>query len=196
MSTKKSEVANQVLDKVIELSDDHCDPFGDDSHYMEIAIKLAHEAAQRREVPVGAVVVHRNQVSKESRIVGLGFNLRETTHDPSAHAELVAMRRAAQVLGQWRLNECTLYVTLEPCPMCAGAIVNARVQRVVYGCDDPKAGAVRSLYRLIDDQRLNHRAELRCGLESQRCSQVLKDFFAMRRAEKQALRKTKTQGDD
>ena len=160
-----------------------------DLHYMEIAIKLAQEAALRREVPVGAVVVHNDPFTQESRVIGLGFNLRETTNDPSAHAEIIAMRRAAQSLGQWRLNECTLYVTLEPCPMCAGAIVNARIQRVVYGCADPKGGGVRSLYQLIDDPRLNHRSELRVGLKAERCAQVLKDFFAMRRAEKKAAKR-------
>ena len=159
-----------------------------DLHYMEIAIKLAREAASRREVPVGAVVVHHDPSTQDARVVGLGFNLRETTNDPSAHAEIVAMRRAAQSLGQWRLNECTLYVTLEPCPMCAGAIVNARIQRVVYGCADPKGGGVRSLYQLVDDPRLNHRAEIRSGVEAERCAQVLKDFFAMRRAEKKSAK--------
>ena len=163
----------------------------DDLHYMEIALNLAREAAKRREVPVGAVVVHRDSQTGKSTVVGLGFNLRETTNDPSAHAEVVAMRRAAQKLGQWRLNECTLYVTLEPCPMCAGAIVNARIRRVVYGCSDPKAGAARSLYQLIDDPRLNHRALIKDGVESERCARVLKDFFTMRREEKKASRRGK-----
>lgn len=158
----------------------------DDQHYMEIALKLALEAAERNEVPVGAVVVHHSPETAEHRVIGLGFNLRECTHDPTAHAEIIAMRRAAQALGQWRLNECTLYVTLEPCPMCAGAIVNARIKRVVYGCDDPKAGAVRSIYQLIDDQRLNHRALLESGVESERCAKVLTDFFARRRSENKA----------
>ena len=162
-----------------------------DQRYMEIALKLAQEAAERCEVPVGAVVVHHPQ-SAEPQVIGLGFNLRETTHDPSAHAEIIAMRRAAQYLGQWRLDECTLFVTLEPCPMCAGAIVNARIKRVVYGCDDPKAGAARSLYQLIDDQRLNHRAQITSGIESERCSQVLKDFFARRRLENKAKKQLKS----
>ena len=157
-----------------------------ENRYMEMALKLAEEAALRGEVPVGAVVVHQDPQSHEERVIGLGFNLRETTQDPSAHAEIVAMRRAAQSLGHWRLNDCTLYVTLEPCPMCAGAIVNARVSHVVYGCDDHKAGAVRSLYTLITDSRLNHRLSYEHGVEADRCAQVLKQFFKRRRAEKKA----------
>ena len=156
----------------------------DDERAMRSCIRLGAEAATRGEVPVGALVVHEDPESGARRVIAVGFNLRETTHDPTAHAEIVAMRRAAQLLGQWRLDECTLYVTLEPCPMCAGAIVNARVRRVVYGCDDPKAGAGRSLYTLMTDTRLNHRVELQMGLFAHECAQLLKEFFARRRQEK------------
>jgi tRNA(adenine34) deaminase len=158
----------------------------DDLRYMRACLSLAHEASQRDEVPVGAIVVHEDPETKVREVIGVGFNLRETTHDPTGHAEIVAMRRAAQRLGQWRLNECTLYVTLEPCPMCAGAIVNARIRRVVYGCDDPKGGAGRSLYAIMTDERLNHRVELVTGILAEESAQVLKAFFARRRAEKRA----------
>ena len=160
----------------------------DDLRYMRSCLNLAREAALRGEVPVGAVVVHHHPDTGVKEVIGVGFNLRETTHDPTAHAEIVAMRRAAQNLGQWRLNECTLYVTLEPCPMCAGAVVNARVRRVVYGCDAPKAGAGRSLYTLMTDQRLNHRVELVSGVLAEESAQALKVFFARRRREKREKR--------
>ena len=160
-----------------------------DHHYMNVCLNLAVEAAARNEVPVGAIVVHhRSDDPYADQIIGTGFNLRETTHDPTAHAEIVAMRRASQVLGQWRLDECTLYVTLEPCPMCAGAIVNARIKRVVYGCHDPKAGAGRSVFTLMDDSRLNHRAEISHGILSDRCAHVLTSFFQRRRAENKRAR--------
>ena len=166
----------------------------DDIHYMRVCLALAHEANLRNEVPVGAVVVHEHPETQKREVIGVGFNLRETTSDPTGHAEIIAMRRAAQRLGQWRLNECTLYVTLEPCPMCAGAIVNARIRRVVYGCDDPKGGAAQSLYTIMTDERLNHRVELLSGILAEESAQVLKSFFVRRRnekkLEKQARRET------
>src|SRR3954469_10791512 len=122
--------------------------------YMRRALEAAEAAARTGEVPVGAIVVVRDEV------VAVAHNERETLNDPTAHAEIVALRRAAAVLGGWRLTEAELYVTMEPCPMCAGAMVNARVRRLVYGCDDPKAGAVKTLYKLLDDARLNHRVEV------------------------------------
>ena len=152
-----------------------------DEYYMGIAIDLAKQAAHQGEVPVGALVVHQSPGGEEKKIVGLGHNLRETNHDPCAHAEIVAMQQAASNLGYWRLHECTLYVTLEPCIMCAGAIVNARVKHVVYGCDDPKAGAVRSIYNIISDERLNHRASYTAGVAAEQCATLLKDFFKSRR---------------
>ena len=169
-----------------EVADETLD--AEDRGYMNACLALAREAAARDEVPVGAIVVHHDPESGARRVVGTGFNIRETAHDPTGHAELIAIRRAGIALGQWRLDECTLYVTLEPCPMCAGAIVNARVRRVVYGCDDPKSGAARSLYTLMNDPRLNHRVELCAGIEADQCAQELKDFFGRKRREKKAAR--------
>ena len=147
-----------------------------DEAFMREAIAEGARAAARGEVPVGAVAV------LEGRVIGRGHNLRETARDPSAHAELIAMRAAAAYLSSWRLVGVTLYITLEPCPMCAGAIVNARVPRVVYGADDPKAGAVRTLYQLLEDPRLNHRAVVQPGLLAEDCAAQLKGFFSAVRA--------------
>lgn len=141
-------------------------------YFMDEALYLAEEAASFGEVPVGAVVV------LDGRVIGRGMNHRERDQDPVAHAEIQAIRAAAEHLGSWRLVDTTLYVTLEPCPMCAGAIVNARVPRVVYGCDDPKAGAVRSVYGLLEDPRLNHRAEIVSGVRGERAAELLTQFFA------------------
>lgn len=159
--------------------------------YIELCALLAERAAMIGEVPVGAVVVHRHPLSGEERIIGRGYNLRETRRDPLAHAEVEAIRAASRVLEHWRLEECELYVTLEPCAMCAGAIVNSRIRRVIYGCDDLKAGATRSLYQLADDPRLNHRAEVITGVCAARCAQLLREFFATRRAHKRAARLTR-----
>ena len=143
---------------------------------MREALAEAALAAARGEVPVGAIAV------LDARIIGRGHNLRETARDPSAHAELIAMRAAAAYLSSWRFVGVTLYITLEPCPMCAGAIVNARVPRVVYGADDPKAGAVRSLYQLLEDARLNHRARVDAGVLADDCAAQLRSFFGRVRA--------------
>ena len=144
---------------------------------MRQAIALAREAAAIGEVPIGCVVV-----DVTGAVIGRGCNRRETDHDPTAHAEVIALREAARASGHWRLTDCTLVVTLEPCPMCAGAIVNARVPLVVYGCDDPKAGAARTLYRLSDDPRLNHRAAVVPGVLADECADLLRDFFKAQRA--------------
>jgi tRNA(adenine34) deaminase len=152
----------------------------DDAFWMNEALKLAGEAGGRGEIPVGAIVVH-HPVGESARIIGRGFNRRETDADPSAHAEIVAMREAGRALGQWRLLACTLYVTLEPCPMCAGAIVQSRLPRLVYGCRDPKAGAVDSLYQLCGDARLNHQVEVVGEVRAEESSRLLKAFFAARR---------------
>ena len=144
-----------------------------DAEFMRLAQHEASVAAARGEVPVGALIVR----TVEQTIVARGHNLRETLQDPTAHAELLAMRWAAQDLGSWRLDHCTLYVTLEPCPMCAGALLNARIARVVYGCADPKAGAVQSLYSIGLDTRLNHRFALTTGVLEEPCAQLLKQFF-------------------
>ena len=150
----------------------------DHDGWMREALDLARAAAEAGEVPIGAVVVH----DPTGRIVGRGFNRRLLDHDPTAHAEILAMREAGRALGHWRLLDCTLYVTLEPCPMCAGAIVNARLPRLVYGCDDPKAGAVRTLFHLCEDPRLNHRVEVVSGVLSEECAEVLREFFRTQRA--------------
>jgi tRNA(adenine34) deaminase len=140
--------------------------------FMQQALAAAADAARIGEVPVGAVVVAGGQV------VAVAHNERETKNDPTAHAEVVALRRAAAALGSWRLLGADLYVTMEPCPMCAGALVNARLRRVVYGCDDPKAGAARTLYRLLDDPRLNHRVEVHPGVLGADCAAILRSFFS------------------
>jgi tRNA(adenine34) deaminase len=145
-------------------------------HYMQQALAEARQAAEEDEVPVGAVIVH------DGRIIAAAHNQRETLHDPTAHAEMIAITQAAEALGGWRLEGCTLYVTLEPCPMCAGAIVQARVPTVVYGAFDPKAGAVASLYELLSDVRLNHRCELVAGVLGDECGALLTEFFRGRRA--------------
>jgi tRNA(adenine34) deaminase len=143
----------------------------DDEACMRVALQEAIAAYETGEVPVGAVVVH------DGHIIGRGHNLRETLNDPTAHAEMLAMTSASESKGEWRLEDCTLYVTLEPCPMCAGAIVNARMKRVVFGATDPKAGACGTLYNLVQDARLNHRAELSGGVMGAEASELLKSFF-------------------
>jgi tRNA(adenine34) deaminase len=147
-----------------------------DEGMMRRALALAREAMALGEVPVGSVVTFRG------RLIAQAFNLRETLDDPTAHAERLALTLAGRALGSWRLDECTLYVTLEPCPMCAGAIVLGRLGRLVYGADDPKAGACRTLYRLADDPRLNHRAKVVAGVLEEECGAILKEFFRGRRA--------------
>ena len=143
-----------------------------DEVHMRTALAAAERAALSGEVPVGAVVVIRGEV------IAVAHNQRETKNDPTAHAEIVALRAAAAVLDSWRLVDADLFVTMEPCPMCAGAIVNARVRRLVYGCDDPKAGAVRTLFQLLDDQRLNHRVEVVPGVLAVESAALLKSFFS------------------
>ena len=147
-----------------------------DRRFMGEALALAGEAAARGDVPVGALVV------MEGRIVGTGFNTREHAGDPAGHAEIVALREACRASGRWRVDGATLYVTLEPCPMCAGALVNARVARLVYGAADPKAGAVRSLYQICEDPRLNHRLAVRGGVRAEECAAALQGFFRAIRA--------------
>lgn len=142
-----------------------------DSDYMQMAVDLAEEAQSLGEVPIGAVIVH------DGKVIARAHNRRELDQDPVAHAELLAIRQAATALASWRLIDCTLYVTLEPCAMCAGALVLARVDRLVFGCRDPKAGAVRTLYSIADDDRLNHSIEVEEGVMGERCSALLSDFF-------------------
>lgn len=145
-----------------------------DDAMMARALLLAEQAAAMGEVPVGAVVYR----SSTGEVLGEGFNRRETDHDPAAHAELLAVRRACARLGDWRLNECSLAVTLEPCAMCAGLIVNARLGRLVFGATDPKAGAVASLYHITEDARLNHRVTPVSGVMAPRASALLRSFFS------------------
>ncbi|MBN1796815.1 MAG: tRNA adenosine(34) deaminase TadA [Sedimentisphaerales bacterium] len=148
-----------------------------DQNYMRLAIKQAEIADENGDVPIGAVIVHNNQV------IAKAYNQREQLKDPTAHAEIIALTQAAAALGSWRLNGCTIYVTLEPCTMCAGALVLARIDRLVYGCDDPKTGAIKSLYNIVQDNRLNHFVEVTAGVLEEDCSALLSDFFTRRRNE-------------
>jgi tRNA(adenine34) deaminase len=166
--------------------DPHFDPIGEpgaaiddgaafDRAMMSRALELAGEARNVGEVPVGALVV------RSGRIIAQAYNLRETLRDPTAHAERLALTWAGRELGSWRLDECVLYVTLEPCAMCAGAIVLSRISRLVYGAIDPKAGACESLYQLASDPRLNHRPEITAGVLAAECGEILTEFFQKRR---------------
>ena len=148
-----------------------------DSHeyYMRLALQEAEQAREEDEVPVGAVVVHTGHV------IASAHNQREQLRDPTAHAEMIALTQAAESRGGWRLNDCALYVTLEPCPMCAGAILQARLPLVVYGAADPKAGAVRSIFQLLNDPRLNHQARVVPGVLEPLCGEILSRFFADQR---------------
>jgi tRNA(adenine34) deaminase len=147
-----------------------------DGAMMRRALELAGEARNLGEVPVGAVVV------RGGRIIAQAYNLKETLHDPTAHAERLALTWAGRALGTWRLDDCVLYVTLEPCAMCAGAIIQSRLARLVYGAADPKAGACASLYRLLSDGRLNHQAPITAGVLGRECGEILTEFFQDRRA--------------
>lgn len=148
-----------------------------DFDWMGEAIREARLAEREDEVPIGAVLV------RDGEIIGRGHNRKETLGDPTAHAEMEAIRAAVGQFPSWRLENCTLYVTLEPCPMCAGAILQARIGRVVYGCADPKAGAVSTLFRLLDDARLNHRCEVAAGEREEECRALLSEFFQKKRQE-------------
>jgi tRNA(adenine34) deaminase len=154
-----------------------------DTSFMTLALEQARHARERGEVPVGAVIVHDNQ------IVGNGYNRREELQSPIAHAEMLAIENASQALGSWRLTDCDLYVTLEPCVMCTGAILQARLRRVVFGCLDPKAGAVASLYRLCEDRRLNHQMPAVGRVLAKDCAILLTEFFSRLREKKQILRR-------
>ena len=143
----------------------------EDFYYMREAIAEARKAEAIREVPIGAVIVRNGE------IVGRGHNLRESTLDPTAHAEMIAIRQASETLNAWRLLDCTLYVTLEPCPMCAGAIVQSRIDRVVYGTGDPKAGCAGTLMNLLQEPRFNHRAEVVPDVLRTECASLLTEFF-------------------
>lgn len=146
-------------------------------HWMRHAMDQARRAFDEGEVPVGAIVVH------EERVIAEAYNQRETLKDPTAHAEMIAITQAAQSLDSWRLLDCRLYVTLEPCPMCAGAIVQCRLPTVIYGASDPKGGAVQTLYNITTDSRLNHQATVMGGVMQDQSRAILQEFFAQRRAE-------------
>ena len=146
-----------------------------DRRYMQEAIELARKALETEDVPIGALVVY------QGRVIGRGCNHREKLQDPTAHAEMLALTAAAEYIGHWRLEDCTLYATLEPCPMCAGALVQARVSRLVYGAADAKAGACGSLYEITQDGRLNHQVETVAGVMAEQCAELLTAFFRRRR---------------
>ena len=143
----------------------------DDQYWMGLALKAARKAAARNEVPIGAIIV------RDGRVLGSGYNLRESRQDPAAHAEMIAIRRAARRAGNWRLTGATLYVTLEPCVMCMGAAILARINRLVFGCRDPKGGAAGTLFDLSCDERLNHRFPVVVGVREAECSALLSGFF-------------------
>ncbi len=151
-------------------------PIDLDQAWMHQALRQAQAAAEVDEVPVGAVIV------RDGQLLAQAHNGREQLRDPTAHAEMIAITQAAAAVDDWRLERCTLYVTLEPCPMCAGAILLARIPRVVFGASDAKAGAVHSLYELLSDPRLNHRAEVVGGVLGRQCGHLLSGFFAAKRA--------------
>ncbi|WP_106495650.1 tRNA adenosine(34) deaminase TadA [Lentibacillus sp. Marseille-P4043] len=149
-----------------------------DEKYMRDAIDQAVNAGKAGEVPIGAVIVYNGKV------IATGFNVRETSQQTLSHAELIAIEEANKKIGSWRLEDCTLYVTLEPCPMCAGAIIQSRIARVVFGASDPKAGCVGTLMNLLDDDRFNHQAEVTSGVLEKECGQILTDFFRKLRERK------------
>ncbi|MGE7782181.1 tRNA adenosine(34) deaminase TadA [Peribacillus sp. NPDC097264] len=157
----------------------------DDIYYMNVALGEAEKARQLNEVPIGAIIVI------EDRIVARGHNLRETDQNAIAHAELLAINEACVELGSWRLEEATLYVTLEPCPMCAGAILQSRVKRVVFGAHDPKAGCAGTFMDLLQDQRFNHQCEVTSGVLEEECGGILTAFFKQLRNRKKALKQKK-----
>jgi tRNA(adenine34) deaminase len=148
-----------------------------DELWMQEALRAAQRALESGEVPVGAVVVH------EGKIVGRGFNRNIADSDPTAHAEVVALREAGAAIGNHRLGDCELFATIEPCPMCAGALVHARIQRLVYGADDPKAGAVHSVMQVVNHPSANHHIEVRGGVLAGRCAELLQEFFRARRTQ-------------
>jgi len=156
-----------------------------DKHFMRLAMQEAATAEALAEVPIGALVV------KDGEIIGRGHNLRETDQDPTAHAEMIAIRQAAEVLGSWRLLDCTIYVTLEPCVMCMGGIILARIPHLVFGCRDPRVGAVGSIYNFSKDDRFNHRVEVREGVLQEECSEQLSHFFRNLREKKKQLKQNR-----
>jgi tRNA(adenine34) deaminase len=158
----------------------------EDQRFMRVAIETARIAEDNGDVPIGAVIVYQN------RIIAKAYNQREQLQDPTAHAEIIALTQAAAALQNWHLHGCTMYVTLEPCPMCAGALVLGRLDRLVYGCDDPKTGACKSLYNIVQDERLNHRLEVTSGVLEGQCREQLQKFFAQRREQNDNNRQSRS----
>ena len=157
--------------------------------YMREAVRQAKKAAALNEVPIGCVIVH------EGKIIGRGYNRRMTDHSVLAHAEIIAIKKACRKMGDWRLEDCTIYITLEPCPMCAGAIVQARIPRAVIGCMNPKAGCAGSVLNLLQEDGFNHQVEIEVGMMGEECSQMLKDFFReLRKKTKERHAKEKEAG--
>ena len=152
-------------------------PLTTEERYMRMAIDQAYIAEENGDVPIGCVIVYEN------RVIAKAYNQREQLQDPTAHAEIIALTQAAEYIGSWRLGGCTIYVTLEPCPMCAGALVLGRLDHLIYGTEDPKTGAVKSLYNIVQDERLNHRLEVTAGVLEDECRGQLQAFFQRRRAE-------------
>ncbi|MCM0627338.1 tRNA adenosine(34) deaminase TadA [Lysinibacillus sp. OL1_EC] len=166
------------------------DIFDADRLFMKQALEEAQQAAVLGEVPIGAVLVY------EGKIIARAHNLRETTQNATTHAELLVIQEACKKIGSWRLEDTTLYVTLEPCPMCAGAILQSRVPRVVYGARDQKAGCVDSLYHLLNDERFNHECDVTEGILAEECGQILTDFFKALRDRKKAEKKARLASND
>jgi len=166
------------------------DIFDADRLFMKQALEEAQQAALLGEVPIGAVLVY------EGKIIARAHNLRETTQNATTHAELLVIQEACKKIGSWRLEDTTLYVTLEPCPMCAGAILQSRVPRVVYGARDQKAGCVDSLYHLLNDERFNHECDVTEGILAEECGQILTDFFKALRDRKKAEKKARLASND
>lgn len=162
------------------MSNEYC--LIEDKRYMLAAIAEANKAAQLQEVPIGAVIVY------DGEMIATGYNMRETKQQATVHAEMIAIERACAVLGSWRLHDCTLYVTLEPCQMCSGAIVQSRVGRVVYGATDPKAGCCGTLMNLVQDERFNHRSKLTKGVLAEECGALLTTFFRELRSKKKTAK--------
>ena len=159
----------------------------DDVYYMNMALEEAQKALELQEVPIGAVIV------KDGEVIARGYNLRETNQSAVAHAELLAIVDACKALGTWRLEDATLYVTLEPCPMCAGAIINSRIKRVVFGAHDPKAGCAGTFMNLLQDERFNHQCEVNSGVLNEECGGILTAFFKELRERKKTAKKEKIQ---
>lgn len=184
--------------KIVKTSKEFVSQIGDcdgsqnklDTYFMNLALAQAKKAEELDEVPIGAVVVYENQV------IAQGYNRREVDNDPAGHAEFIAMKQASEKLGVWRLSGCTVYVTLEPCLMCAGLMYQARIDRCVYGAADPKAGALGSLYSVNEDDRLNHAFDVTSGVCSQECAAVLRTFFQnKRKRNKERKRQAKLAAD-